>query len=301
MEHSPNIDSEGNTGLDGTSIVESNTDQFSTDVIEKSQKLPVLVDFWAPWCGPCKQLTPIMEKVAKENPDNFDLVKINIDDNQQIAAQLRIQSIPAVFAFKGKKVVNAFQGVISEKDFIDFIEKSGGKKLKEDLSNFYSEIKNLIADKKFVEAKDKILLFFTENTGDAIAISLYLECLLEQKEFKEINDFISSLDEEMKKNQEIDKIIKKIKIVKGSKSSESIEIMLEKHNSDPKNIKILMEIAEYYFSSGEYENAFPFLLNNYSIDKEKVKKKLVDFFEALGNDHEATKTYRKQLSSLLFI
>ena len=64
--------------------------------------------------------------------------------------------------------------------------------------------------------------------------------------------------------------------------------MLEKHNSDPKNIKILLEIAEYYFSSGEYENAFPFLLNNYSIDKEKVKKKLVDFFEALGNDHEAT-------------
>jgi len=63
----------------------------------------------------------------------------------------------------------------------------------------------------------------------------------------------------------------------------------------------LLEIAEYYFSSGEYENAFPFLLNNYSIDKEKIKKKLVDFFEALGNDHEATKTYRKQLSSLLFI
>ena len=125
-------------------------------VINASDNKLVVVDFWAPWCGPCKQLTPIMEKVAKENPDGFDLVKINIDDNQQIAAQLRIQSIPAVFAFKDKKVVNAFQGVISEKDFVDFIEKSAGKKLKEDLSNFYSEIKNLIDDKKFIEAKDKI-------------------------------------------------------------------------------------------------------------------------------------------------
>ena len=287
--------------MNSSNIIEVNENDFENIVINGSDNKLIIVDFWAPWCGPCKQLTPIMEKVAKENTDNFDLVKINIDENQQIAAQLRIQSIPAVFAFKNKKVVNAFQGVISEKDFIDFIEKSGGKKLKEDLSNFYSEIKNLIDDKKFIEAKEKILVFFSENTGDAMAISLYLECLLAQKEFTEIDEFVSSLDEEMKKNQEIDKIIKKIKIVKGSKSFESIEIMLEKHSSDPKNIKILLEIAEYYFSSGEYENAFPFLLNNYSIDKEKVKKKLVDFFEALGNDHEATKTYRKQLSSLLFI
>ena len=287
--------------MNSSNIIEVNENDFENIVINGSDNKLIIVDFWAPWCGPCKQLTPIMEKVAKENTDNFDLVKVNIDENQQIAAQLRIQSIPAVFAFKDKKVVNAFQGVISEKDFIDFIEKSGGKKLKEDLSNFYSEIKNLIDDKKFIEAKEKILVFFSENTGDAMAISLYLECLLAQKEFTEIDEFVSSLDEEMKKNQEIDKIIKKIKIVKGSKSSESIEIMLKKHNSDPKNIKILLEIAEYYFSSGEYENAFPFLLNNYSIDKEKVKKKLVDFFEALGNDHEATKTYRKQLSSLLFI
>ena len=287
--------------MNSSNIIEVNENDFENIVINGSDNKLIIVDFWAPWCGPCKQLTPIMEKVAKENTDNFDLVKINIDENQQIAAHLRIQSIPAVFAFKNKKVVNDFQGVISEKDFIDFIEKSGGKKLKEDLSNFYSEIENLIDDKKFIEAKEKILVFFSENTGDAMAISLYLECLLAQKEFTEIDEFVSSLDEEMKKNQEIDKIIKKIKIVKGSKSSESIEIMLEKHNSDPKNIKILLEIAEYYFSSGEYENAFPFLLNNYSIDKEKIKKKLVDFFEALGNDHEATKTYRKQLSSLLFI
>ena len=286
--------------MDNNNIIDVNENDFEEIVINASNNKLVVVDFWAPWCGPCKQLTPIMEKIAKENPDGFNLVKVNIDNNQQIAAQLRIQSIPAVFAFKDKKVVNAFQGVISEKDFVDFIEKSGGKKLKEDLSNFYSEIKNLIADKKFVEAKDKILLFFTENTGDAIAISLYLECLLEQKEFKEINDFISSLDEEMKKNKEIDKIIKKIKIVKDSRSSDSIELLLDQHKSEPMDVKILIKIAEYYFSTGEYDSAFTFLLNNYSSDKEKVKRKLVDFFEALGNDHEATKNYRKKLSSLLF-
>ena len=286
--------------MDNNNIIDANESDFENRVINESDNKLIIVDFWAPWCGPCKQLTPIMEKVAKENNSNFNLVKINIDDNQQLAAQLRIQSIPAVYAFKNKKVVNAFQGVISEKEFIDFIEKSIGKKLKKDMGSFYSEIRDLIDIKEFSEAKDRLLVFFSENTNDEIAISLYLECLLAQKEFQEIDEFISSLDEEMKKNKEIIKITKKIKIVKDSKSSDSIEILLEKHNNDPENIKILLKISEYYFSAGEYENAFPFLISNYSKDREKIKKKLLEFFEALGADHEATKTYRKKFSSLLF-
>ena len=286
--------------MDNSNIIDVNENDFENKVINASDNKLIVVDFWAPWCGPCKQLTPIMEKVAKENYDNFDLVKVNIDDNQQIAAQLRIQSIPAVYAFKDKNIVNAFQGVISEKDFVGFIEKSLGKKLKEDMGGFYTDIKNLMDAKKFAEAKDKLLVSFTENTNDAISIGLYLECLLAQEEFIEIDDFVLSLDEDMKKNQEIVKVIKRIKIVKDSKNSDSIEILLKKHNNDPKNIEIVLEISEYYFSAGDYENAFSFLLNNYSKNKERVKKKLVEFFEALGNDHEATKVYRKKLSSLLF-
>ena len=286
--------------MENKNIIDVNESDFETKVIEKSDNKLIIVDFWAPWCGPCKQLTPVMEKIAKENEDSFDLVKINIDENQQLAAQLRIQSIPTVFAFKEKKIVNAFQGVISEKDFIEFIEKSNGKKLKEDMTDFYDEIKKLIFDKNINEAKDKLLNFITENNGDAIAISLYLQCLLAQKEFKEIDEFISSLDEETIKNNEIEKILKKIKITRESKSLESIEVLLNKYNENPKSTKTLLEISEYYFSEEDYEKAFSFLLDNYKNDKEKIKKKLVEFFDALGNDHEATKTNRKKLSSLLF-
>ena len=92
-------------------------------VIEASESKLIVVDFWAPWCGPCKQLTPILEKIISKSGDKVTLVKINIDENQQIAAQLRIQSIPTVYAFKDKQIVNAFQGVIPENQIIEFIRK----------------------------------------------------------------------------------------------------------------------------------------------------------------------------------
>ena len=286
--------------MNSKNIIDIDQSEFDQNVVNASEHKLVVVDFWAPWCGPCKQLTPIMEKVAKENSDEFELVKINIDENKEIASQLRIQSIPTVYAFKDKKIVNAFQGIISEKDFIDFVEKSAGKKLKEDMTEFYNEIKKLIDDKSFDVAKDKLLSFFSENKADSIAVSLYLECLLAIRQFEEIDDFVSSLEENMRSNKEIDKIIKKIKIVKESRSSESINDLIEKFNEDKNNIKILFEICESYFSTEQYEKAFSLLIENYSKNKDGVKKKLLEFFEALGNEHEATKTFRKKLSSLLF-
>ena len=149
-------------------------------------------------------------------------------------------------------------------------------------------------------SRSRIITFFSENEGDVIAIALYLECLLSQKDFKEINEFLASLDEEMKKQTEIKKIIKKLRIIEESKKYGSIDKLVEKHKKDPQNIKIILEMSEYYFSEGDYESSFSTLINNYYKNKEKIKKKLVEFFEALGNEHEATKTYRKKLSSLMF-
>jgi len=286
--------------MDSNNIIEIDQNDFEKKVIERSEQKLIIVDFWAPWCGPCKQLTPIMEKVAKEYVDEFELIKINIDENNEIASQLRIQSIPTVYAFKDKKIINAFQGVISEKDFIDFIEKAAGKKLKEDITGFCNDIKKLIADKKLDEAKNKLLTFFSEKKASPVVVSLYLECLLALRQFDEIDDFLSSLDEETRFDKEIEKITKKINIVKESKNSESLDVLFIKFNENPTNTDVLLEICEAYFSDEEYEKAFSLLLDNYYKNKDIVKKKLLEFFEALGNDHDATKTYRKKLSSLIF-
>ena len=108
--------------MNNNNIINVDENDFESNVLQESTNRLIVVDFWAPWCGPCKQLTPILEKIISGSPEKIILAKINIDENQQIASQLRIQSIPAVYAFKDKQVVNAFQGVIPETEVIKFLE-----------------------------------------------------------------------------------------------------------------------------------------------------------------------------------
>ena len=110
----------------GVLIIDSNTEKFGEDVINASTQVPVIVDFWAPWCEPCKQLTPVLEKLVQEYGGQVKLVKINIDDNQALAQQLRVQSIPMVYAFKDGKPADAFNGALPESQLRTFIEKLTG-------------------------------------------------------------------------------------------------------------------------------------------------------------------------------
>ncbi|MBI04296.1 MAG: thioredoxin [Pelagibacteraceae bacterium] len=280
-------------------IIEVSEEKFNDEVINQSSNKLVVVDFWAPWCEPCKQLTPVLEKIVN-NSDKVILAKINIDENQQVASQLKIQSIPTVIAFKDKQIVNGFQGVIPENKIIEFIEKALGEKLSEDFSEFYRNIDELLSNKKYDEANDNLLDFISKNSEEVKAISLYLENLLNLNQYDEINQFIQSLDEQIVQDLEIQKIIKKLEIINKSSSGPTIEEMFDQLAKDKKNIDLVIKISEKFFSSKKYDEAFNLLIEKYSLERNKIKTKMIEFFDALGNSNEYTIKYRKILSSIIF-
>ena len=282
-----------------TNIVDVNENDFNEKVIEASADKLIVVDFWAPWCGPCKQLTPVLEKIINGS-DKVTLVKINIDENQQIASQLRIQSIPTVYAFKDKQIANAFQGVLPEKQVIEFIEKCLGSKINEDHSDFFEVIKKNMDEKKFEDTKDVLLDFISKNPDEVKAIYFYLECCLELKQLEEADSFIESLNDETKEKNEIVQLVKKIEIIKNNLSGPNINELIRKLEKKPDDINLIIEVADKYFSIQDYENSMNLLLQNYPKNKDKVKNKMVEFFEVLGNSNEHTIEYRKKLSQMMF-
>ena len=285
---------------ENTNIINVTEAEFNDQVIEASERKLIVVDFWAPWCGPCKQLTPILEKIISKSGDKITLVKINIDENQQIAAQLRIQSIPTVYAFKNKQIVNAFQGVIPEGQIIEFIEKCLGSKINEDFTEFYNEIENAMAENKFEETKDTLLEFISKNSDEIKGICFYLECLIELKQFEEVEAFISSLEKDVQEMDEVKQVLKKMEIVKNNSSGPNINELLGKLESEPNNIDLILEISDKYFSMKQYENGMDLLLKNYPKNKDSIKNKMVEFFAVLGNTDQITIQYRKKLSQLMF-
>ena len=279
---------------ENTNIIDVTETEFNDQVIEASESKLIVVDFWAPWCGPCKQLTPILEKIISKSGDKITLVKINIDENQQIAAQLRIQSIPTVYAFKDKQIVNAFQGVIPEGQIIEFIE------INEDFTEFYNEVESAMAENKFEETKDTLLEFISKNSDEIKGICFYLECLIELKQFEEVEMFISSLEKDVQNKDEVKQVLKKMEIVKNNSSGPNINELLDKLEIEPNNIDLILEISDKYFSMKQYENGMDLLLKNYPKNKDSIKNKMVEFFGVLGNTDQITIQYRKKLSQLMF-
>ena len=289
-----------------SNIINVNEDTFMDEVVEVSKTKPIIVDFWAPWCEPCKTLTPLLEDAVKDYGQDLILAKIDIDQNQNIAAQLRIQSIPTIYTFFEGKVVDGFQGAKSNSEIIEFVKKSAS------LSGPGLEVEDLISRaKEFIELREwnsslelsqKILAIDPENH---IGLGNLIRSMIGLDKFKETKELIESLATEIKKSKPVEEAIsllessEKAFIAKGK-----LEDLEKKLQQEPNNLDYLLQMAVALFGIGKIEASFEMLLKSIKIDKEwneqAARKQLLEFFSLAGIEAKETISARKKLAILLF-
>jgi putative thioredoxin len=284
-------------------IIDINQDQFVAEVVEKSKTTPVIVDFWAPWCGPCKQLTPILENLVNKKNGKVILAKINVDENQGIAGQLNIQSIPTVYGFVDGKPIDAFQGAQPESKIEEMINKLIEATPGNEVPKLLEEADNLFKDQKFEEAQKIYETLVGMDPGNPKVIGGLLRCLVQLKKYDDVKEMMESLDDETLKDEEILKIKKLLSNLETNGDSDIEELKLLVTN-DPNNKEKRFELAEKYLSLNETELGFNELLIIFEKDPkwndEAAKKKLLEFFDLLGFNDPNVLEARKKLSSLMF-
>ena len=285
------------------SIIDINQDQFIEEVVEKSKSTPVIVDFWAPWCGPCKQLTPILENLVNKKNGKVILAKVNVDENKGIAGQLNVQSIPTVYGFVDGKPIDAFQGVQPESKIEEMINKLIDATPGNEIPKLLKEAETLFKDQKFEEAQKIYEALVGMDPGNYKVIGGLLRCLVQLKNYDDAKEMIESLDDETLKNEEISKINKFLTNLGKNDGGDIQELKLSVTN-DPGNKQKRFDLAEKYLSSNETELGFNELLTIFEKDPkwndEIVKKKLLEYFDMLGFNDPNVLNARKKLSSLMF-
>jgi putative thioredoxin len=287
-------------------IKDTDTAGFMVDVIEASQDTPVIVDFWAPWCGPCKQLTPALERLVKQYAGKVRLVKINVDENQDLAQQFRVQSIPAVYGFKAGRPVDGFMGALPESQLKQFIERltgGGGSPLDEALA----EADALAKDGQNEEALMIYQEVLAQDPVHVKALAGALRAYVALGQDDTAREVMGRLPAQIKNAPDIQGVqaALDLKAATANTGDAAERAALEaKVAADPKDMQARLDLAMARFGAGEREKAVEDLLAMVKADRawneQAARKQLVKFFEAFGPADPLTVSGRRRLSAILF-
>ncbi|WP_417826519.1 thioredoxin [Thalassospira povalilytica] len=287
-------------------IKDSSVETFVQDVIEPSMEVPVVVDFWAPWCGPCKNLTPVIEKVTREAGGRVKLVKINIDENQELAMQLRIQSVPTVYAFKGGRPVDGFQGGQPESEVRAFYERLAGGPIESPVEALLEQAATALANDD-IQSAYGLYGAVLERDGEGEneqATGGVIRCLVAMEELEAARQYVDDMPEQLRLKGPVSEAISALELAETGVSGDDLEEARARAEAKPDDLQAQFDYGMACFAANQRDAAVDAMIKIIRTDRQwnedAGRTQLLKFFEAWGPMDPASVAGRRALSTVLF-
>jgi putative thioredoxin len=285
-------------------VKDTTTQAFVKDVIEESKRQPVLVDFWAPWCGPCKQLTPILEKAVKAAKGKVKLVKMNIDDHPAIPGQMGIQSIPAVIAFVAGQPADGFMGALPESQVVAFLERLTKDRIGGEAQDLLKAADAALAEGDAAGAAEMYAQLLAEDNANVPALGGLARAYVETGALEQARQTLAMVPEAKQNDAAVAAARAALEIAEQAKTLGPVNELEQKVAANPLDHQARFDLALALNGKGQRGDALEHLITIVKRDRkwndDGARKQLVQFFDAWGPTDEATIEGRKRLSSILF-